>query len=163
MYNTSFTMSYTEKLSIYPPIHPFIYLSMALQPFVGPWQSFSVSLSFSQSVGLFGRGISPSQGQYLHKGQQRNRINAHIHPSLKWDSNPRFQCSNGPRHFMPWTTRPLWSALTTICLCVNHRFNCIWQKIQFTWRTQYKNPLFQWSPLLQHGLLYVPANEAHLT
>jgi hypothetical protein len=37
-------------------------LSMALQPFVGPWPLFQFLDLFTQSVGLLGRGISPSQG-----------------------------------------------------------------------------------------------------
>jgi hypothetical protein len=66
--------------------------------------SFSVSWSFTQSIGLLRRGISPSQGRYMHTGQ--NRIIAHRHPCLKLDSNPRSQCSSEWRKFM----RPLWSA-----------------------------------------------------
>jgi hypothetical protein len=31
-----------------------------------------------QTVGLLGRGISPSQGRYLHAGQHKHRINTHI-------------------------------------------------------------------------------------
>jgi hypothetical protein len=33
--------------------------------------AFSDSWSFTQSVGLFGRGISPSQCSYLHTGQHK--------------------------------------------------------------------------------------------
>jgi hypothetical protein len=32
---------------------------------------------FSQTVGLLGRVINPSQGRYLHTGQHKHRINAH--------------------------------------------------------------------------------------
>jgi hypothetical protein len=39
---------------------------MALQPFVGLWPLFQILDLFTQSVGLLGRGISPSQGRYLH-------------------------------------------------------------------------------------------------
>jgi hypothetical protein len=39
--------------------------------------AFSVSLSYTQSVGLLRRGISPSQGRYLHTGQHKPRINAY--------------------------------------------------------------------------------------
>jgi hypothetical protein len=46
-------------------------LSMALQPFVGPWPLFQFLDLFTQSVGLLGRGISPSQGRYLHTGQNK--------------------------------------------------------------------------------------------
>jgi hypothetical protein len=38
---------------------------------------FSVSWSYTQSVGLLQRGISPSQGRYLHTEQHKHRINAH--------------------------------------------------------------------------------------
>jgi hypothetical protein len=69
-------------------------------------------LDLRQSVGLLGRGISPSQGCYLHTGQHRHRINAHKHPYLEWDSNPRYQCLTGRRQFIPYTPRPLWSAVT---------------------------------------------------
>jgi hypothetical protein len=55
-----------------------IYLFMALNPFFGPWPLFSV-LIYTQSVGLFGWGISPSQGRYLHAEQHTYRINADIH------------------------------------------------------------------------------------
>jgi hypothetical protein len=56
---------------------------MALQPFVGPWVIFQFLGLFTQTVGLLGRGISPSQGRYLHTGQQKHRINGHtyIHAS----------------------------------------------------------------------------------
>jgi hypothetical protein len=48
---------------------------MALQPFVEPWPLFQFLDLFTQSVGLLGRGNSPSQGRYLHTGQhkQNNR------------------------------------------------------------------------------------------
>jgi hypothetical protein len=39
--------------------------------------SFSVSWSYTQSVGPLGRGISPPQGLYLHTEQHKHRINAH--------------------------------------------------------------------------------------
>jgi hypothetical protein len=38
--------------------------------------AFSLSWSFTQSVGLFRRGISQSQGRYLYTGQHKCRINA---------------------------------------------------------------------------------------
>jgi hypothetical protein len=43
-----------------------IYLSMALQPFVGPWPLFQFLDLFTQTAGLLGRVISPLQGRYLH-------------------------------------------------------------------------------------------------
>jgi hypothetical protein len=55
-----------------------------------------VSLQFlnRRTVGrTHGRGISPSQGHYLH------RINADRHQCLEWDSNPQSQCSSGRRQY----------------------------------------------------------------
>jgi hypothetical protein len=45
---------------------------MAVQPFVRPWPRFQFLDLFTQSVGLLGRGISPSQGRYLTTGQYNN-------------------------------------------------------------------------------------------
>jgi hypothetical protein len=55
----------------------FIHPSMALQPFVGPCPLLQFRNLFTQSVGLLGRGISPSQGNYLYTGQHKHRINSH--------------------------------------------------------------------------------------
>jgi hypothetical protein len=71
--------------------------------------AFSVSWSYTQSAGLLGRGISPSQGRYLQKGQHKHNKRTNRHPCLEWDSNPRSQCLSGRRQFMPETARPLWS------------------------------------------------------
>jgi hypothetical protein len=49
-------------------------LSTALQPL---WTL--AAFSVSQSVGLLGRWISPSQGRYLHTEQHKHRINADFH------------------------------------------------------------------------------------
>jgi hypothetical protein len=46
---------------------------MTLQPFVGPWPLFQFLYLFIQTVGLLGRGISPSQGRYLCIGQHKHR------------------------------------------------------------------------------------------
>jgi hypothetical protein len=54
-----------------------IIIIMALQFFVGSGPHFSVSWSYTQSVGLLERGISPSQGLYLHTKQHKHRIKAH--------------------------------------------------------------------------------------
>jgi hypothetical protein len=48
-----------------------------------------------------------------------NRIKAHRHPCLKWDSKPRLQCSSGRRRFMPETARPLRSALLSLLFSVS--------------------------------------------
>jgi hypothetical protein len=74
---------------------------MTLQPFVGPLPLFQFLNLLTQPVGLLGRGISPSQGHYLHTGQDRHRINAYRHPCLKWDSNLLSQCMSELRQFMP--------------------------------------------------------------
>jgi hypothetical protein len=51
---------------------------MALQPFVGPWPLLHfLYILFTQTVGLLGQVISPSQGRYLHTGQYKHKINAH--------------------------------------------------------------------------------------
>jgi hypothetical protein len=78
-------------LSVHPSIHPSIYGST---PFVGPWPLFQFLDLFTQSVALLGRGISPSQGRYLHIGQhkQNKRIQTsipqvgfeHTIPVFKW-------------------------------------------------------------------------------
>jgi hypothetical protein len=43
-------------------------------------------LIYTESVGLLGRGISPSQDRYLHT-EHKHRINAHKYPFLEWESN----------------------------------------------------------------------------
>jgi hypothetical protein len=58
-------------------------------------------LMYTQSVGLLERGISPSQSRYRHTEQHRHSINAHRHPCLELNSNPRPQCSRELRRFMP--------------------------------------------------------------
>jgi hypothetical protein len=44
---------------------------MALQLFVGSWPLFQFIDFFAQLVGLFGRGISPSQRLYPHTGRYK--------------------------------------------------------------------------------------------
>jgi hypothetical protein len=57
---------------------------------------------FSQTVGLLGRVISPSQGLYLNTGQHKDRINGYTkYPCLEWDSNPRSQRPSERRQFIP--------------------------------------------------------------
>jgi hypothetical protein len=51
----------------------------------GPWPLIQFRNNFSQTVGLLGRVISPSQGSYLHTGQHKHRINAYTHQaSMIW-------------------------------------------------------------------------------
>jgi hypothetical protein len=62
-----------------------------------------VSLQFldlKEMVGLLWRGISLSQGLYMHRATQ-TRINADRHSCHEWDSNARLQCSSGWKQFMP--------------------------------------------------------------
>jgi hypothetical protein len=54
----------------------------------------------TESIGLPGQGMSPSQGRYLHTGQHKNRINAHKYSCLEWDSKTRALCSTGRRRFI---------------------------------------------------------------
>jgi hypothetical protein len=61
--------------------------------------AFSVSWACTSSVHTLEREISPSQGLYLHT-EHKHRINAHRHPCLDWDSNPRPQCLSGRGQFM---------------------------------------------------------------
>jgi hypothetical protein len=54
----------------------FIYSTMALQLFVGSRPRLQFRNFFTQTVGILGRVISPSQGRYLHSGQHKHRIYA---------------------------------------------------------------------------------------
>jgi hypothetical protein len=44
---------------------------------LGPGLFFSSVIFFTQTVGLLGRVISPSQGRYLHTRQHKHRMDAH--------------------------------------------------------------------------------------
>jgi hypothetical protein len=81
----------------------YIYLSMALQPFVGPWPLFQFLDLFTQSVRLLGWGIRPSQGPYLHTEQYKHRINAHTSmPQLGFEPMiPVFQRAKTVPQSMP--------------------------------------------------------------
>jgi hypothetical protein len=65
-------------------------ISLWLYSPYGPWPVYEF-LNLTQLVGLLGRGISPSQGRYLHTEQHKYIINAHRHPCLEWYSNPLFE------------------------------------------------------------------------
>jgi hypothetical protein len=58
-------------LSLFLSIYVWLY-----SPLLNLGRFFSF-LIYTQSVGLLERGISPSQGRYLHTGQHKQRINAH--------------------------------------------------------------------------------------
>jgi hypothetical protein len=51
---------------------------MPLQSFVEPWPLFQFPKTYTQSVGLLGRGISPSQGRYPHTEQHKQNKRTHI-------------------------------------------------------------------------------------
>jgi hypothetical protein len=73
-----------------------------------------LGLSFSL-LGLYAVGRTSWMGDQpvaIYTRQHKHRINAHTHPRLQWDSNPRPQCWSKRRHFTPQTARPLWSATT---------------------------------------------------
>jgi hypothetical protein len=55
----------------------FIIIIIALQSFCWAYAVFSVSLSYTHSVGPLGQGISSSQSFYLHTEQHKHRIKAH--------------------------------------------------------------------------------------
>jgi hypothetical protein len=93
-------------LSIYIPIYlPTIYIPTYL-PINGSTAlcstsvAFSVSLCYTQTVELLGRGNRRSQGRYLHTEPHKQRIKAQSHPCLKWDSKPRSQGSSERRQFI---------------------------------------------------------------
>jgi hypothetical protein len=52
---------------------------MALQLFVGPWPILQLRIMLTQTVGFLARGISQSQGRYLHTQQHEHRIPTDIH------------------------------------------------------------------------------------
>jgi hypothetical protein len=61
---------------------------MALQPLF--------SFFILNTVGVPGRGISPSHGRYLH-----TQNNKHRYPCLEFDSKPRSQCFSERIQLMP--------------------------------------------------------------
>jgi hypothetical protein len=96
----------TNRLS-YSTAYSSIYLSIYGSTGLA---AFSVSWSFTQSVGLLWRGISPSQGRYLHTGQHTHTTNSQPTSLAQVDSNPLSQCLSWRRQFIPYTARPLWWA-----------------------------------------------------
>jgi hypothetical protein len=97
IYRTSISHSF-----IHSSIHQWLYSLL-----LGPGLFFSFVIFFTQTVGLLGRGISPSQSRYLHTDQNKQNKRTYKHPCLEWDSNPRSQRSSERRQFMPWTARQM--------------------------------------------------------
>jgi hypothetical protein len=46
-------------------------------PFAGPWPLFQFLNTYTQSVGLLGRGMSASQGLYLNTEQHKHNKRTH--------------------------------------------------------------------------------------
>jgi hypothetical protein len=71
-----------------------VYLSTALQAFVGPCPLFQFLDLFTHSIGLLGQGDQPvARPLPAHRTAHKQRINTHRHPCLEWDSNPLSQLS----------------------------------------------------------------------
>jgi hypothetical protein len=72
-----------------------IYLppSAALQPFDRPWSLFQFLNSIQNRQDSLDGG-SARRKAATYTQNNTNRINAHRHPCLEWDSNPRFQHSS---------------------------------------------------------------------
>jgi hypothetical protein len=75
----------------------------------------SFVIFFTQTVGLLGWVISPSQGRYLHTGWHKHRINVHtdIH-ALSWirTHDPSVQASEEclrPRGHSDWLVQYIWT------------------------------------------------------
>jgi hypothetical protein len=90
-------------LSIYLSVYLFICLSVCLWlyiPSLGPGLFFGSVIFPTQSVGLLGRGISPSQVRYLHTGQHKQ--NKRTQTSMPWVGfEPTIPAFDGRIRFMP--------------------------------------------------------------
>jgi hypothetical protein len=61
--------------------------------------AFSVSWSYTQRVGLLGRGISPSQCRYLYTAKTQNKRTQTLMPVLGFE--PMIPVFGRRRQFMP--------------------------------------------------------------
>jgi hypothetical protein len=68
---------YVRSHGVQRPVVWYILFSMDLPAHSVPWPLIQFRNHFTQTVGLLGRVISPSQGRYLHTGQHKHRLNAH--------------------------------------------------------------------------------------
>jgi hypothetical protein len=71
--------TFRKQVDYFTTTHSFIILEWFYNPLLGPGLFFSFIIFFTQSVGLLGRKISPSQGRYIHTGQHKQGINADRH------------------------------------------------------------------------------------
>jgi hypothetical protein len=60
----------------------YLFISMALPAHSGPRPLIEFRNLSSQTVGLLGRVISPSQGRCLNTGQHKHKINAYTHTPI---------------------------------------------------------------------------------
>jgi hypothetical protein len=102
-----------QSLSIYLSVCLCLSFSLSIYLWLyspcGPWPLF-------QFFNLYTVGRTPWTGdQPVARPLRTHRINAHRQPCLERDFCRRSQCSGG-RGLMPWTARPLWSALSVYML-----------------------------------------------
>jgi hypothetical protein len=103
-----FVTTQSGNFWIHPRITILIFQGLGLLAYSGSEFIFLKLMNlFGQLVGLLGRGISPTQGLYLHRITKHRKTRTH--PCLEWNSNPQSQCSSGRRPYMPQTARPLGS------------------------------------------------------
>jgi hypothetical protein len=67
------------KRHLSTPMEAHFFFSVALPAHSRPRPLIQFRNHFSQTVGLLGRVIIPSQGRYLNTGQHEHRINAYTH------------------------------------------------------------------------------------
>jgi hypothetical protein len=146
-FSNSFSYPCIQELTDYTSFgHINVYLSMALQSFCSTLDAFSVSWSYTLSVGILGREISQSQGLYLYTEQHKHRItHTDIHalngirthdPSVRASEDtsclrPRGHCDRHKRYSqfgnfrslctVPYLSRPIYE---------NKTFN--WNKLKWS-------------------------------
>jgi hypothetical protein len=106
-----------------------LYILIPLIPYSSGVEVFIFVLIYTQSVGLLGRVIEPSQGLYLNTGQHKHRINAHTHTHTSnihalsgvrthdhsvWASEDRYR--DRPLHSIPFPI--LYSLLSNFRRCL---------------------------------------------
>jgi hypothetical protein len=74
----AFTACYRDSFTLLLPyIHIYFFFQRLFQPIQGPGLLFSSVIIFSQTVGLLGRVIRPSQGRYLNTGEHKQNKRIH--------------------------------------------------------------------------------------
>jgi hypothetical protein len=100
--------------------------------FVGPRPLLQFRDLLTQTVGLLGRVISPSQGLYLYTGQHKHRLNAHtnIHASSRirtYDPNVRASEDSSCLRPLGCRDRPIWWYICANLIKPLPQF-CAWRK-----------------------------------